>query len=283
MNSTKNKLNQGNRGLQDEYDSKAKGINVLQRIAHSSTLKMKRRESQLVDCYQQRNQGKLVSIIMPTWNRVKVIKRAIDSVMNQSYRNFELIVSDDGSTDGTGDFIRSEYGNSSRLTFIHNKHRGVSYTRNSALDKSNGQLIAYLDSDNQWGANYLMVMVNALEDSPGKSCAYCGLRLINEIQGTKFTRLASYDRTSLIERNYIDMNIFIHSRDLFDRNCGFAHNLEPLEDWELILRYTQDNSPLVVECCLANYYISRQLNHQSLICEADSSYRKIQALYRNQS
>jgi len=139
--------------------------------------------------------------------------------------------------------------------------------------------VAYLDSDNQWGVNYLMVMVNSLEDSPDKDCAYCAIRVINEIHQAQFTRLVDYDRAALLERNYIDMNIFMHRISLFQQYGGFSHDLEPLEDWELILRYTQGNPPLIVKCCLANYFISRQLNHQSLVCDSDPSFRKIRARY----
>lgn len=268
-------------GLRDDIGSMGDVDTVFQRLEQSSTFRMKRRESLLVESYRQREQKKLVSVIMPTWNRARVIQRAIDSVLNQSYRNYELIISDDGSTDGTCDFIRSKYGNVSRLFLIGNAHRGVCRARNSALAKAAGQLMAYLDSDNEWDPNYLMVMANALEDSPEKSCAYCGLRIVNENNGSQFTRLIGYNRSRLVERNYIDMNIFIHRRDLYQKYGGFVPNLEPLEDWELILRYTREKSPLVVECCLAKYHISRELNHQSLVCEAGSSYRKIRELYPN--
>lgn len=254
---------------------------LLHRIADSVTFKMKLREARLVESYRQREQGTLVSVILPTFNRAGVVKRAIDSVLRQSYRNFELIISDDGSTDGTCDLIRNEYGDIPRLALIRNAHRGASSARNGALQQARGQLMAYLDSDNQWGTHYLMVMANALLDSPGKSCAYCGLRIVNEDRGTQFTKLVDYDRSALVRQNYIDMNIFFHTRDLYQKHGGFDPNLDCLEDWELILRYTQDNSPLVVECCLAEYHISREFNHLSLLCEADSSYRKIRELYRN--
>ena len=255
--------------------------NDLQRIIRSAAFQMKHREIRLVEAYRKREQNNLVSVIMPTFNRKFIIKRAIDSVIAQSYENFQLIIVDDGSTDGTADFVRSEYGCDSRIRYIYTEHQGVTYARNSALENANGQLIAYLDSDNQWGINYLLVMVNALDDCPDKYSAYCGIRVINTILQAKFTRLINYDRKSLLERNYIDINIFIHRKNLFDLYGGFKHELTSLEDWELILRYTQEHTPLVVKCCLANYYISKNFNHRSLICEADSSYNKIKAWYRN--
>jgi glycosyltransferase involved in cell wall biosynthesis len=254
--------------------------NDLQRIIQSATFQMKQRELRLVQVYGKRQQKTLVSVIMPTRNRRFIIQRAIDSVIAQSYENFQLIILDDGSTDGTGDYVLGEYGGEPRIRYIYREHRGVSYARNSALENAEGQMIAYLDSDNQWGVNYLLVMVNALEDCPDTYCAYCGIRVINAIRQARFTRLVSYDRKSLLERNYIDINIFVHRKNVFERYGGFKHEIAPLEDWELILRYTQEQTPLVVECCLANYYISKDIDHQTIICDADSSYHKIRAWYR---
>lgn len=255
--------------------------NALRRIMQSETFKMKQRELKLAARYQKQKQNVLVSVIMPTWNRSFIIKRAINSVIEQSYRNFELIISDDGSTDGTGDIIRREYGADHRITYIYNEHRGVSYARNSALKNSNGQLVAYLDTDNQWGRNYLLVMANALLDCPNKASAYCGIRVINNMQQARFTRLVDYDRISLVKRNYIDMNIFIHQKSILKKHGGFKHDVAPLEDWELIMRYTKNNPPLVVKCCLANYHIAKDFNHQTLTQDIDSSYQKIRAWYDN--
>jgi glycosyltransferase involved in cell wall biosynthesis len=265
----------------ERNEKKASVENDLQRIIQSPTFKMKQRELTLVEQYQKRKQNILVSIIMPTWNRKFIIKRAIDSVLAQSYQNFQLIISDDGSTDDTGGFINENYGSESRISYIYNKHRGVTYARNSALEIAKGQIVAYLDSDNQWAANYLLVMTNAMEDAHDKSTAYCGLRIINTIRQGRFTRLVTYDRKSLLQRNYIDMNIFMHRKNLFDRYGGFDHDAAPLEDWEFILRYTRDDSPLVVECCLANYYIAKSYNHHSLSKEMDSSYHRIRKQYGN--
>lgn len=279
MNPTKKHINVDFFNKCESRDRKVTVDTEVQRIVQSATFQMKQRELRLVKRYRKREQEIMVSVIMPTWNRKFIIKRAIDSVMKQAYQNFELIISDDGSTDGTSEFILKEFGTASQIRYIYNKHRGVSYTRNSALKKARGHLVAYLDTDNEWGENYLLVMVNALGDCHRKATAYCGIRVINTMNQTRFTRLIEYNPTSLVERNYVDMNIFMHKRSLFEELGGFEHGLEPMEDWELILRYTRQHPPLVVSCCLANYYIAKHFNHQTLTQDLNSSYQKISALY----
>ena len=91
-----------------------------------------------------------ISVIIPTFNRVSLLGRAIDSVLKQSLRDFELLVVDDGSTDGTQDFIQEKYIQESRLKYFKISHRGVSGARNFGIRKSLGNWIALLDSDDEW-------------------------------------------------------------------------------------------------------------------------------------
>jgi len=89
----------------------------------------------------------LVSVIVPVYNREHCIKRAIDSVLAQSFRDFEVVVVDDGSKDGTAGILKS-YGESIRL--IRQENAGVSAARNTAIRAARGRWIAFLDSDDEW-------------------------------------------------------------------------------------------------------------------------------------
>lgn len=92
----------------------------------------------------------LVSIIMPSWNTAEYIKKSIESVINQSYENWELIIVDDCSTDNTDDVIRSFLGDT-RIKFLKNeKNCGAALTRNRAIREARGEWIAFLDSDDLW-------------------------------------------------------------------------------------------------------------------------------------
>lgn len=92
----------------------------------------------------------LVSVIIPTYNRAYCIQNAIGSVLNQTHRAVEVIVVDDGSSDGTGDLIAAQYGTDDRVKYFHRKNGGVSAARNAGLKRATGDFIALLDSDDVW-------------------------------------------------------------------------------------------------------------------------------------
>jgi len=91
----------------------------------------------------------LVSIIMTSYNHEDYIGAAIQSVVDQTYQNWELIIIDDGSADGTVDIIKTFLGDK-RIKFFEQKNHGVSYTSNRAMEKATGEVICFLDSDDVW-------------------------------------------------------------------------------------------------------------------------------------
>jgi glycosyltransferase involved in cell wall biosynthesis len=264
-------LNSMNAHCSDHWDD-------LDALIRNRAFKMKINELRLIDRYGERNQDIKVSIIMPTWNRASVIRRAIDSVRTQRYGNFELIISDDGSSDATEEVVKHYCAGDQRIRYIRNEHSGVSRTRNIGLDHSTGQVIAYLDSDNVWSENYLLLMVNYFVDNPGINTLYCGL-IIDTVSEREFISFKQYDRKYLLTRNYIDMNIFMHRRCLFDNLGGFNEEINVLEDWELILRYTKDNPPHMLECCLATYYFEKDFEHLSSSDKLPEIFHRIKQLF----
>ena len=113
-----------------------------------------------------------VTIIIPAYNRADYINQTIDSVLNQSFQDFELIVVDDGSTDGTYEKIKA-YG--SQLTLLeHSGHenRGQSASINKALKVASGKYIIILDSDDFWELNKLQIQVDYLEANPEIGLVY---------------------------------------------------------------------------------------------------------------
>jgi len=107
----------------------------------------------------------LVSVIVPTYNRRETIQAAIASVQRQTFADWELIVVDDGSTDGTADLIE---GSDPRLALIRQKNQGVNAARNTAMLRARGSYIAFLDSDDEWLPHHLELSMAFFRAFPGE-------------------------------------------------------------------------------------------------------------------
>jgi glycosyltransferase involved in cell wall biosynthesis len=249
-------------------------------LIDSAAFRMKLNEVRLAEKYKNRSQDIKVSVIMPTWNRSFIIQKAIDSVLTQSYRNFELIISDDGSIDNTEDVITAAYGREERIRYIKNTHIGVGHARNAALELSQGELIAYLDSDNVWAEHYLLIMVNTFLDFPEIQTLYCAMRYIDEPTNNDYILFREYDRERLLQRNFIDINTFMHRKTLLDKLNGFNNEFNGLEDWELVLRFTRDRAPKELGCCLATYQRRNSLNNLTLTKDLRHIYKNIRDMYK---
>src|SRR5690606_10832622 len=97
----------------------------------------------------------LVSIVMPCYNAEKYITETVNSVINQTYKNWELIIVNDGSTDNSLNMIKEFAANDNRISFIDKSNSGVSDSRNKGLEKAKGEYIAFLDADDTWELNNL--------------------------------------------------------------------------------------------------------------------------------
>jgi glycosyltransferase involved in cell wall biosynthesis len=104
-----------------------------------------------------------VSIIIPTYNRERYVVKAIDSVLRQTFKDYEIIVVDDGSTDNTKEVV-NQYGN--RIRYIHQANSGVSAARNTGIKHARGEWLAFLDSDDEWLADYLYKQMKSLDSHP---------------------------------------------------------------------------------------------------------------------
>jgi len=112
-----------------------------------------------------------VSVIIPTYNRQHCISQAIDSVWHQTYGDYELIVVDDASTDGTADWIAANYRQIQLVPLSQNC--GAAAARNQGIAVAKGEFIAFLDSDDRWEPNFLSTHIHALQSNPDAVSAYC--------------------------------------------------------------------------------------------------------------
>ena len=196
----------------------------------------------------------LVSIVMPTYNRAHLIREAIDSVTDQTWLNWELLVCDDGSDDDTADVVQSL--GDDRIVYLQLPRGGAAAARNAGLAQAHGDLIAYLDTDNLWHPRFLEVMVRALRDHPGRSMAYARyVDLVMGESGPEVKRFGElpFDYERLTQKNFVDLNSMVHRRVLYDRLGGFNEELVRQQDWDLVLKYAFLRDPLYVDRFLAVY------------------------------
>ncbi|MBQ2661094.1 MAG: glycosyltransferase family 2 protein [Clostridia bacterium] len=119
----------------------------------------------------------MISVIVPVYNGEKTIKRTLDSILNQTYRDIEVIVVNDGSKDGTKDVLESMAKKDGRLKIITKENGGVSSARNAGLEKATGEFITFLDADDEVESDMYEFLINAAKEY-GADIAHCGYRRV---------------------------------------------------------------------------------------------------------
>lgn len=189
--------------------------------------------------FSEKFSAKTVSVIIPAYNRAYCLGRTIDSVLSQSYRDFELIVVDDGSEDNTFQLIDS-YGGA--IKYIKIPHSGVSRARNAGIENSCGEWLAFLDSDDYWLPQKLEKQIRYLSANPQYLICHTdeiwvknGIR-IN--QGKKHRKYPGWFFSPSLHLCLISpSSVIIHRKVLEDVGC-FDESLPFAEDYELWLRIT---------------------------------------------
>jgi len=203
----------------------------------------------------------MVSVIIPTYNREKTIVRAIQSVLNQTYTNIEVIVVDDGSVDNTAEIV----GNikDKRVKYISlEQNSGPSNARNVGVQNAKGEWIAFQDSDDVWNENKLQKQITYANGNPQFSMVYCPYKLILSNNESYVVPSKFYKGTqegdmldSLLIQNIIGTPTILIRKDAFKEVGGFDVSYRALEDWELVLRIAQKYKIGFVSEVLVNAYL----------------------------
>jgi glycosyltransferase involved in cell wall biosynthesis len=116
----------------------------------------------------------LVSVIVPIYNTEKYLNRCIDSIINQSYKNLEIILIDDGSTDNSFYLCKEYAKEDKRISFYHQKNKGLSFTRNKGISLSKGMIISFIDSDDFVDQEFIKILIDNMEKENAdiSGCAY---------------------------------------------------------------------------------------------------------------
>ena len=191
-----------------------------------------------------------ISVIIPTYQRRGLIVRALDSVIRQSLPALEIIVIDDGSTDGTADVVRRDYPG---VKLLRQPHRGVSAARNHGIARASGEWIALLDSDDEWRPDKLQRQVEALTHNAESGWKVChtdevwirnGARVNPKAKHAKF---GGWIFDKCLPLCCISPSSALIHRSVFERVGGFDEALPACEDYDLWLRITRRYPVLLVE------------------------------------
>jgi glycosyltransferase involved in cell wall biosynthesis len=188
----------------------------------------------------------LVSAIIPTYNRAATIERAVKSILMQSWRSMEVIVVDDGSTDGTAEVL-TPYRD--RINLICQNNRGPSAARNTGIKAAKGEIISFLDSDDTWLPDKTERQVRLLQAtaSSGVKCCVCNAKMMMGTRAvTSFARvgLRPTQREGvwinpaevLINGSLFFNQVVAVRREMLEKTAFFREDLRIMEDYDLALR-----------------------------------------------
>jgi len=183
------------------------------------------------------NKTPLVSVILPTYNRSKYLARSIESVLSQSYNNFELVVIDDASKDNTQSVISQYQRKDYRVKIIRNKaNLGFVKSLNKAINYAQGKYIARIDDDDLWcDPKKLEKQIKFLEDNPEYILIGCGGIKINE-DGKEIKRFLFPEKDEDIRKTMLFTNSFIHVGVVYSKKAW-----EQVKGYDEVLYISQDS------------------------------------------
>ena len=205
-----------------------------------------------------------VSVIIPTYNRADLLPRTIESVLNQTFRNFELIVVDDGSTDNTREVVKKFEEKDLRVKYIWQENSGgPARPMNVGLKISQGEYIAFLEDDDEWLPEKLQRQLEVFQNSKKENLGFvgCNVLIVNkERKTTKIYNMSEHDDEKLLEKLLIgffffNFSMLVIKREVIDKIGFLDEKLELAVDQDICLRIAQKHNFNFVPTPLIKYHI----------------------------
>lgn len=200
----------------------------------------------------------LVSIIMPAYNAEKTIVESIESVLKQTYINWELIVVNDGSNDRTSALVLAF--NDERVVLVKQDNGGVANARNNGINNSKGEYIAFLDSDDLWVEDKLERQIGVLVGGKHKMCfakTWCFRENSNQTSDCFVNISLDFDdRDKILVYDFIPVLTVLLTKDVLAEVGHFDETLRGVEDWDMWIRVLQKYEAIYLDEFLAKYRIS---------------------------
>jgi len=188
----------------------------------------------------------MISIIIPTYNRAKFLPRAINSVLRQTYRDWELIIVDDGSTDNTKEVVQP-YLEDKRIQYYYKKNSGAAASRNFGVNKAKFKWITFLDSDDEAKHNWLSSYIKIINNGNDIVLCSSGAEIIDETGKIIDVKKPSTFKFIIDENKYKITNggTFILKKEIFNNIGGYDGQLKANQHTELAIRlisYIKENN-----------------------------------------
>lgn len=175
----------------------------------------------------------IVSIVIPCYNQSQYLAETLDSLLTQSYKNWEAIIVNDGSTDNSEQVIKTYIEKDLRFRYILQNNVGPSSARNKGVSIATGKYILPLDGDDKISPLYLEKAISYLENNPDCTLYYCVAEYFGDIQGLWNMRYSNYE--NLLLGNSIFCTAIYRKED-FERVGGYDESMKGYEDWEFFIR-----------------------------------------------
>lgn len=209
----------------------------------------------------------IISVILPTYNRLKWLKKSIDSVIAQSFRDWELLVIDDVSSDGTEEMMNELVKTDSRISYHRipvTNEPGISKFLNFGINTARGKYVARIDDDDQWcNKNKLQIQLDFLENKPEYVLLGGGVIVIDENEKELY-RYFENEKDLEIRRKILFANPMSHPSVMFRRataiKIGGYRKLEFAEDWDFFLRMGKEGKMHNFKDYFAFYQMAQQNN-----------------------
>ncbi len=217
-----------------------------------------------------------VSVVLPTYNRARILKRAVDSVLNQTFTNFELIIVDDCSQDNTEDIIATF--SDPRIKYIKHKiNRGGCAARNTGIINATGKYIAFQDSDDEWLPTKLEKQVTCLKNvAKDVGLVYTGFYQfkgdIKRYSIPSYIKKEGHLLDTIVCGSHIGPQVMLITKECLENIGLFDEALPRLQDWELVIRLSQHYQIKCIDEPLVNQYIQ----YDSITKNTNAMFKAIQ-------